>query len=141
MFMSFPHSEHINRVDVNRPILGIRIPGYFVFSAHADPIKRSNEINASISKVSAFMANKCPNYKWILMGDFNAAPNQIIVPPPFRDCSIAIVAPTVATKPTTNRIIDYGVYGGPNDQGRSLQATTHQDLLGSDHRPVKIESV
>ncbi|KAM8718030.1 hypothetical protein ACLKA7_004696 [Drosophila subpalustris] len=102
-----PDSDDVNRVDVNRPILGIRIPGYLVFSAHTDP-----------------------------------RPHQIVVPAASPGCFNAIVAPLQASKPATGRVIDYGVHGGPRAApGGSLRATTQPNLLGSDHFPVRIESV
>ncbi|KAH8403211.1 hypothetical protein KR222_007806 [Zaprionus bogoriensis] len=139
VYVFAPHSRDLYRVDVNRPILGIRLPGYLVFSAHTDPQRASNEINDTIAIISAFVANECHLTKWILMGDFNAEPTQIAVPQAPRNCYQEVVFPAQPTKPKTRRVIDFGICGGPLSWHTPVQAVTQTQRFRSDHFPVIIQ--
>lgn len=140
VYVFAPHSRNPNRVDVNRPILGISIPGYMVFSVHTDPLA-SNEIDITIEIIYTYMKNYCRLERWILMGDFNAQPNEIRVPSASDGCYLQLVYPTQPTKPQRGRIIDYAICGGPISWNTHIQAVTEPNLLGSDHFPVIIQSV
>lgn len=140
VYVFAPHSRDANRVDVNRPILGISIPGYMVFSVHTDPLA-SNEINETITIINTYMSNDCRLERWILMGDFNAQPNEISVPSASTGCYLQLVYPAQPTKPQRGRVIDYAICGGPISWNTNIQAVTQPNLLGSDHFPVIIQSV
>nr|QDF82159.1 cytolethal distending toxin B [Scaptomyza pallida] len=136
-----PHSRSENRIDVNRPTIGVDLSGYKVFTAHSDPNR--NEIRQTIAKVARFMTydNQCQHKRWIIMGDFNTA--NIPDPPRFPGCFAEKVAPRQMThpnkkRPGTGTIIDYAIFGGPNSFKGTLQANTKTGDGSSDHWPVEI---
>jgi len=139
-----PHSNYPDRVDTNRPLLGIRLNNYVVLSAHSDPKPSRSEINLSVQKVAHFMDSECHQTRWILMGDTNLEPDFVHVPRDTQTCFYSKVIPNTVTKPPTDRsggpgrIIDYGIYGGPLNWQGHLAAQTQLDRFGSDHFPVII---
>ncbi|KAM8718059.1 hypothetical protein ACLKA7_004719 [Drosophila subpalustris] len=134
-----PDSNFDWRTDINRPILGIRLDNYMIFTTHTDPTRGTNEINLSISKVVRYMAAACHHLKWILMGDFNELPGNVQLPVDTRHCFHQKVFPALPTRPASGRIIDFGVYGGPINWRNNLQANTLINVRGSDHLPVAIQ--
>ncbi|KAM8718029.1 hypothetical protein ACLKA7_004695 [Drosophila subpalustris] len=89
--------------------------------------------------VSRYLAPECHQTKWILMGDFNVLPGQVQLPADTQYCFHQKVFPALATRPSSGRIIDFGVYGGPINWRNSLQANTLINVIGSDHFPVAIQ--
>ncbi|KAL7740012.1 hypothetical protein ACLKA6_016859 [Drosophila palustris] len=119
--------------------MGIRVTNYMIFTTHTDPKHARAEINNDISKVSRYLAQECHQTKWILMGDFNVLPGQVQLPADTQYCFHQKVFPALATRPSSGRIIDFGVYGGPINWRNSLQANTLINVIGSDHFPVAIQ--
>ncbi|EAK1935985.1 cytolethal distending toxin subunit B family protein [Campylobacter jejuni] len=126
----------------SRPIIGIRIGNDVFFSIHA-LARGGNDAGAIVTAVDMHFRNM-PQINWMIMGDFNRSPNDLIG---LLDMSlrsrINIVSPPSFTQ-TSGNIIDYAVTGNSN-QGALytppafaavLALAGLRSFLASDHFPV-----
>ncbi|AJC86828.1 cytolethal distending toxin subunit B family protein [Campylobacter sp. RM16704] len=127
---------------LSRPIIGIRIGNDVFFSIHA-LARGGNDAGAIVTAVDMHFRNM-PNVNWMIMGDFNRSPGNLVplLDPDLRS-RINIVAPPSFTQVSGNTI-DYAVTGNSN-QGTLytppailavLALAGLRTFLASDHFPV-----
>ncbi len=126
----------------SRPIIGIRIGNDVFFSIHA-LARGGNDAGAIVTAVDMHFRNM-PQINWMIMGDFNRTPNNLIglLDSDLRS-RVNIVSPPSFTQ-TSGNIIDYAITGNSN-QGALytppafaavLALAGLRSFLASDHFPV-----
>ncbi|MFY4690799.1 cytolethal distending toxin subunit B family protein [Campylobacter jejuni] len=126
----------------SRPIIGIRIGNDVFFSIHA-LARGGNDAGAIVTAVDMYFRNM-PQINWMIMGDFNRIPGNLIT---LLDADlrsrINIVFPPSSTQ-TSGNIIDYAVTGNSNRSSlytppafvAVLALAGLRSFLASDHFPV-----
>ncbi|MDE5602646.1 MAG: cytolethal distending toxin subunit B family protein [Helicobacter sp.] len=136
--------------DVTRPAIGIRIGNDVFFSIHA-LANGGGDAAAIVTAIHDYFM-EMPNINWMIAGDFNREPTDLLRGLPARvEQNLRIVAPNFATHTSgarggENRILDYGIVGRTVTGGRRpllpsitalLMSSVVRSYISSDHFPVR----
>ncbi|XP_055906676.1 cytolethal distending toxin subunit B-like [Eupeodes corollae] len=138
-------AECDERLFINRPTLGIRIGNAYFFTLHTEPTLQ-NEADLILNEINRFMNQVHPQATWILMGDFNRAPNTVLGLTQLGSSMKPEIISSIK-KTRGDNVYDYGIVGGPERQATSMKSMQVKVLpdrlnggvggeLASDHKPV-----
>lgn len=131
-----------DRVYINRPAIGIQLGNSFFFNIHPEPRRRANEAPMLVNVIQNYMRTYERNSTWVIMGDFNREPNELIpFLPPAAD--MHIVQPNSRTR--SSGLLDYAIFGGRQYYANLIAVIVEQFFRRhapggrnpSDHSPVQ----
>lgn len=143
-----PYNRREERIRTNRPVLGIRIANSVFFNMHPEPLRDTrpnsntvrNESATLISIIENYMWENYRTHTWMVMGDFNATPDQFRpnLPAPANSSRVVNILHTGVNTRVSGEL-DYAVVGGPRVYQAAINAIVAALITiahTSDHEPV-----
>lgn len=127
-----------------RPNFGIRLGTSYLFSNHSvSNASAASDSAHRMSQIEQFVSARGPQNDWVLMGDFNASPEDVTLQASnFPELSDIALAYTGDTTQTSGNELDYMVFRDVQGAGGgNVSATVFFAMLismyNSDHFPVR----